>query len=203
MPSISEPKTTPIAPSLTKDPFTRKVVSRRVGQLLRRPDFAGDTEDDLTQDFLGRLADAMTRHSDEVGHRNPFIVMIVDRYVATLVEHRQASMRRTETPVSLSQTIVDSDIGAVEMAQTIGEHEQDRRLETRRLDQNDYSNLKHDLAVVLSRLTPQQQKFVRLLGDHSIADIARLMGVPRTTLNFWRAKIVKIFEEAGLHEYTS
>jgi DNA-directed RNA polymerase specialized sigma24 family protein len=187
--------------SLAHDPFICKVIHRSVRGLLRRPEFAEDTAEDLTQELLGRVSEAMTQHRSEIGHRNPFVIAIVDRYIANLVEHRSAAVRRTDRAVSINQLIRDGESGAIEMMQTIGQEDHERRLQSRRISQSNSSDLKHDLAIVLAQFTEQEQEFMRLLGDHSVAEASRIMGVPRTTLLSWRKRIARKFDDEGLRDY--
>lgn len=190
-----------IVNSLIGDPFTRKVIHRRVTQLLRMAEFASDTEDDLTQEFLIRLTDAMKHHSDEVGHRNPYIVSVVDRFTATLMEHRRAMVRYTADGVSLDQRISDTEIGPVSFVDMLSQCDQERRLQTCKLEVNERTNLKFDLAAVMDQLSENEQRFLNLLRGHTVTEVAQIMELPRSTLVSWLEKIATIFEEAGLREY--
>lgn len=186
------------------DPFTREVIRRKVNQLLNRTEFAGEDADDLTQEFLGRVTSAMASYRSDVGHRNPFIVTIVERHVARMLEHRQAAMRAAPPTASLSVIIRDKDIGPTEFAQTIGQDEQGRRLSMqRRISEREHADLKHDLALLMAELPPQWQEFLRLRATHTISEVSREMGVHRTTLSTWMQRIAEIFEKAGLREYLS
>lgn len=190
-----------IARSLIDDSFTRKVVRRRVTQLLRMAEFASDDEDDLTQEFFIRLTEAIKQHREDVGHRNPYIVSVVDNHVATLLEHRRAGIRYTEDSVSIDQRVKNSELGSVAIGDMLAERDATRRLQMRELSDHTYTNLKSDLAVVVDRLSEAEQRMVHLLRDHTVSEAAKVMGVPRSTLVSWLKKIAAIFREAGLREY--
>jgi RNA polymerase sigma-70 factor, ECF subfamily len=190
-----------IAHSLMNDSFTRKVVRRRVTQLLRLVEFASDDEDDLTQEFLIRLIDAMKHHREDVGHRNPYIVSVVDRHAATLLEHRRAAVRYAEDSASINQQVSDSELGSVAIVDMLGERDAARRLQRRALNEHTYTSLKSDLAVIVDRLSEAEQRMVHLLRDHTVSEAAQVMGVPRSTLVSWLEKIAAIFDEEGLREY--
>lgn len=190
-----------IARTLIADPFTRKVIHRRVIQLLRLPEFAGDSDDDLTQEFLIRLTDAMKVHCESVGHRNPYIVSIVDRYTATLLKHRRAGVRYAIDRVSTDRTISDSEIGPFSFGDTLHQRDQERRLQTRAIEPNDHSNLKSDLAALVEKLPAEDQSLLRLLRDHHLSEVAVILDYPRSTLASQLQRIAAIFEQEGLHEY--
>ena len=71
---------------LSDDPIVQTVIRRKVRQLMAFPEFCPHEEEDLRQELMGQLDVGMKKHRAEVGHRNPFIVMVVDRKAATLLE---------------------------------------------------------------------------------------------------------------------
>ncbi|MCA9215109.1 MAG: sigma-70 family RNA polymerase sigma factor [Planctomycetales bacterium] len=190
-----------IARSLIADPFTRKVIHRRVNQLLRLAEFASDSEDDLTQEFLIRLTDAMKVHCESVGHRNPYIVSVVDRYSATLLEHRRASIRYSVDGVSLDQSVSEAELGPVLFADTLSQQDQKRRLQIRELEPREHSDLKSDLLAVIKKLSPSDQALLKLLRDQNVTDAAKTLGIPRSTLASRVENIAEILEAEGLREY--
>lgn len=190
-----------IARSLIADPFTRKVIHRRVNQLLRLAEFASDSEDDLTQEFLIRLTDAMKVHCESVGHRNPYIVSVVDRYSATLLEHRRASIRYSVDGVSLDQSVSEAELGPVLFADTLSQQDQKRRLQIRELEPREHSDLKSDLLAVIKKLSPSDQALLQLLRDQNVTDAAKTLGIPRSTLASRVENIAEILEAEGLREY--
>ena len=190
-----------IVGELIADSFTRKVIHRRVTQLIRLAEFASDTADDLTQEFLIRLTDAMVHHDDDIGHRNPFIVSIVDRHTATMLEHRRAKVRYTADGVSLNIQVSDSELGPQPFVNLLSDTDKSRRLQTLEREDNDRSNLRDDLAVVIAKLPEDEQRFVTLLREHSVTEVAEIMQMPRSTIVSWIEKLQVVFDEEGLREY--
>lgn len=58
-----------------------------------------------------------------------------------------------------------------------------------------------DLATFMSKLPEKFQDILRRPQTHSITEISRDLGIPRTTLNDWMLQIRKLFEEAGFDRY--
>ncbi|QDV62637.1 RNA polymerase sigma factor [Crateriforma conspicua] len=190
-----------IVAELIADCFTRKIIHRRVTQLLRLAEFVGDTVDDLTQEFLIRLTDAMKHHDDEVGHRNPYIVSIVDRHTATMLEHRRAKVRYTADGVSLDQRINDGEVGPRAMVDLLNQDDKSRRLQTEKRDSIDATNLRDDLASVLAELPADEREFLILLREHNVTDVAEILDLPRSTVVSRLEKLTQVFEDAGLRDY--
>jgi DNA-directed RNA polymerase specialized sigma24 family protein len=88
------------------------------------------------------------------------------------------------------------------MSQTLHHQDQDRRLgRERRLGEEDLNDLRMDLATFMSKLPEKFQDILRRRQTHSITEISRDLGIPRTTLNDWMLQIRKLFEEAGFDRY--
>jgi DNA-directed RNA polymerase specialized sigma24 family protein len=88
------------------------------------------------------------------------------------------------------------------MSQTLHHQDQDRRLgRERRLGEEDLNDLRMDLATFMSKLPEKFQDILRRRQTHSITEISRDLGIPRTTLNDWMLQIRKLFEDAGFDRY--
>jgi DNA-directed RNA polymerase specialized sigma24 family protein len=71
----------------------------------------------------------------------------------------------------------------------------------RRLGEEDLNDLRMDLATFMSKLPEKFQDILRRRQTHSITEISRDLGIPRTTLNDWMLQIRKLFEDAGFDRY--
>ena len=58
-----------------------------------------------------------------------------------------------------------------------------------------------DLADVSATLPERWRILLELRKSQTMPEIARAMGVPRTTLNAWMHRIRQRFEKAGLRDY--
>jgi DNA-directed RNA polymerase specialized sigma24 family protein len=90
----------------------------------------------------------------------------------------------------------------VELSQTLHDKDQDRRLgRERRLCEEELNDLRMDLATFMTKLPEKFQDVLRRRQNHSMTEISRDLGIPRTTLNDWMLQIRNLFEEAGFERY--
>ena len=129
---------------LSEDPFVQTVIRRKVRQLMVFPEFYPHEEEDLRQELLAQLDVGMKRHRAEVGHRNPFIVMVVDRKAANLLEYRRQQMRAEQNIGSLNVPATESDGKCRDRIHCISEDDQRRKLETSQLSRTEIVELRCD-----------------------------------------------------------
>lgn len=199
-PSQSSPITTEACP-LSEDPFALTVIQRKVQQLLTFPEFEPYEDEDLQQELMSQLDSAMKDHRDDVGHRNPYIVMVIERKASNLLEYRRQILRAKEATHSLNVQVRDGDGNSCELIQTISESDQRRRLEFTTMPATDQFDLQQDIKTVIASLPEQWQTFLRLRSEHTLTAAAEVMGVPRSTAKSWVPRIAEVFEEAGLRDY--
>ena len=61
--------------------------------------------------------------------------------------------------------------------------------------------LRHDLEATLGELSPDQRDLCLRVVDTPVAEVARELGVPRTTLNDSLRRVQAVFARAGLCSY--
>jgi RNA polymerase sigma factor (sigma-70 family) len=201
--SVSAPAQSPIAstvPTLTEDPFAQTVIRRAVGRLLRCPEFAPHESEDLHQELQAQLDRAMRSHDATIGHRNPFITMVVNRAATNLRAYRLHKIRDDREVTSLN-VMVESGGERRELIQCISEDDNRNRIETAKLTDTELVDLRHDLTVAIATLPEHWQRLLKLRTDHSLRECSQIMDVPLSTLKYWLAKIAVVFREQGLHEY--
>jgi len=188
--------------NLADDNFVRSVIHRHVGKLIANSDFTLQDRDDLVQEIYVRATKSLRLYDPAVGHLYPYVCTVVQRHLANVVRDRSVSKRLRSGRVSLSKPVRGDDGGTVEMSQTLGDRDQDRRLgRSRRLGEEELNDLRMDLAAFMSKLPEKFQDVLRRRQTQSITEISRDLGIPRTTLNDWMVQIRKLFEEAGFDRY--
>ena len=188
--------------NLADDNFVRSVINRQVGKLIAKSDFTHQDRSDLVQEILVRATRSLKLYDPSVGHLYPYVCTVVQRHLANVVRDRLVVKRATAGRVSLSKTVRSDDGSQVEMAQTLNDKDQDRRLgRARRLGEEELNDLRMDLATFMSKLPDKFQDLLRRRQSQSITEISRDLGVPRTTLNDWMLQVRKLFEEAGFERY--
>ncbi len=183
------------------DRFTCGIIRRKVKQLIGRAGFTRQDVQDLEQDFYLKVLQSLSRFRPTQGHRNKFITAVVERYVANVLRNKQAEKRDHRRISSLNVTIELTDDGPVELAQTIGSRELDARLGRARRSDEELVQLAIDLAELTATLPETWQVLLQHRRSHSLAEVARMLGVPRTTLNEWMRHIRQRFEKADLRDY--
>lgn len=95
-----------------------------------------------------------------------------------------------------------SDGGSTDLSQLIGDDDRNRRLgRESRLSEQDLTDPQIDLAQEMAKLPEQWRHLFELRQTQSISEIARDLGVLRTTLNDWMRHIRSRFEAVGLDKY--
>ena len=183
------------------DKFTARLVKRKARQLVGRAGFVSSDREDIEQDLSLKLTKQLSAFDPRKGSLMSFITTVVERHAATLIRNKNAEKRDHRRICSLNVTIEVTDEGPTELVQTIGDRELDARLGRRRRSECELVQLALDLASVMATLPHDWQTLLERRKTQTMADIARELGVPRTTLNEWMRRIRKRFEKAGLNEY--
>ncbi len=189
--------------NLADDKFVRSVINRKVGNLIAKSIFTEQDRSDLVQEVYVQAMKSLRLYDSSVGHLYPYVCTVVQRHLVNAVRNRSVTNRQLAGRVSLSK-YVDSgeDGGPVEMSQVLNERDQDRRLgRERRLSEEELNDLRMDLAAFMSNLPEKFQEVLRRRQTHSISEISRDLGIPRSTLNDWMSQIRQLFEEAGFERY--
>jgi len=177
-------------------------IRHRARQLARTEGFAAQDIEDIRQDLIVDLLERLPKFDPAKATCNTFVARIIDRKVATLIRDRSCEKRdpRREE-CSLNECIDDGEGGSVEHIQTIAAEEADRWLGRQARPDQETVELALDVEAVINRLPDNLRRLCELLKTGSIADAARAMGVPRTTLNDHVKKLREVFEAAGLRDY--
>lgn len=174
--------------NLGDDYFVRSVIHRHVGKLIAQSDFTQQDRNDLIQEVYVRATKSLRLFDPSVGHLYPYVCTVVQRHLTNVVRDRSVVKRTTAGRVSLSKTVRGDDGGQVEMSQTLHDRDQDRRLgRARRLDEEQLNDLRMDLATFVSKLPEKFQEILRRRQTHSITEISRDLGIPRSTTGWHRS----------------
>lgn len=184
------------------DDFALRLIRRKARQISRRHGFNRSDLPDLQQELalivLRRLADFDPCRS----HYNAFVTTIVERYTATILEHRSAGKRAVHRDGgSLNVNVVDGEGSTVELAATICSSQASRHTGQYRRCSEDAWNLAHDVAAVLDEMPPQMRRVCELVMRESKAAAARELGMSQGALYEMLQRILARFENAGLRDY--
>jgi RNA polymerase sigma-70 factor (ECF subfamily) len=178
-----------------------KLIRERVKRLIGRHGFTASDRDDLEQDMALHLLECLRRQQQPIDAPEGFFRKVIADYAVTLVRRRKAEKRDHRRLSSLHDKVLDEDGEYVERARVIPEDHVQTRLHTASRSRLDEVELVDDVAAVLAKLPPDLRDLCERLKHHSITEVARQLGVPRTTLHDAIRRLRQHFEEAGLRDY--
>src|SRR5262245_60246717 len=176
-----------------------KVVSLNAKRLIGRTGLRLQDRDDVHQHLVMDLIRRLPKFDPKRGGIEGFISMVVERCGRKLLRTRRAA-KRYAMPASLSAIVVTEE-GATELAATISQREYDARRQREPRTKGDQAQLERDVTDVLAGLPANVREFAEMLKHCSVAEAARRLGIPRTTLYAHVQRIRRHFERSGLRDY--
>jgi RNA polymerase sigma-70 factor (ECF subfamily) len=152
--------------------------------------------DDLLQECLMHWLDV--RDSYDAGRdasRQTFMAKVIKNKLGNIIEKSTAEKRKTiYESISLDEPLSDE-----EESLTL----RDKVADTNDVPPHTRSELKIELSRAFQKLTPQQQKLCRLLGEEglNVTEASREMKKHRRHLYREIARIREVFEKEGLKDY--
>ena len=189
-------------PSLTEDAAVQALVRSKALRLSRGAGFRPQDAEDLAQSLLVGL---LQRLPDPGLGRERLLACVaraVEQVGVNLRRDRRARKRDDRRVQSLGTlTPGGPGEGPAELADAVGQKDLDARPGGGGRPAEDRAALKLDVAAVLERLPPDLRALAERLTTQSVAEAARDLGLPRTTLNE-RVRLLRMrFERAGLKDY--
>ena len=181
--------------------YAMALIRRKAKELARTRGFTINDVEDIQQLLAVKLLQHLAAFDPEQGHPNVFVKTVVERYAANLLRNSRAEKRDRRRVCSLSMIVDYDDNGPIELEETIGERELDSRLGRETRDPHEACDLAMDVTDALDGLSPELRDLCERLKYASVSDVARDLGVPRTTLYESIIKLRKHFEEIGLKGY--
>jgi RNA polymerase sigma-70 factor (ECF subfamily) len=182
--------------------YAAALIKRKASELVGGYGFTESDREDIEQDLWVDLINRESGFDPKKGAETTLIKTVVNNRVATLIEHREARKRDWRTDVcSLDENIEgdnkdgclrhevvtkDTYLRTTRESVQIEAECQDRHLDVRRAIQS---------------LSPGLQKIALLLSEMRPIDVARVTGIPRTTINDKRKAIRRIFEAKGIDDW--
>jgi RNA polymerase sigma factor (sigma-70 family) len=171
------------AAGLVLGDFEFGIIKRKAKQLVGRSGFKQQDIEDLEQDLMLRLIQGLQSYDPEIAHQKSFVTAIVERAVATILRDANAGKRDHGDQQSLEVLVEMAGESPTRLSNTIGDREYNRRRGRHSRTAEELQSLSSDLAAVIGSLPTDQQDLAEKLKSKSIADSARELGIPRTTLN--------------------
>ena len=184
--------------------YAADLIRHKAHQLVGKAGFTRDDVEDIQQDLIVDLLERLPNFDPNKAAYNTFVARIVKRKVCKLIRHRMQGMRdyRRED-YSINTTIKIDDETKIECSQTISRDEQDFRTGKHLRPADERTDLRLDISLVVSGLPPELRELAGLLlTTTSIAEVARKLGIPRSTL--YDKEILRlrnILKDKGLDGY--
>jgi RNA polymerase sigma factor (sigma-70 family) len=163
--------------------FASMVIASETKSLGRRGLIRDNDAENFASELMARLLANWHTYDPQRGPREAFVNVVVSSQSTSLRREMNAQKRRGHT--HSVEPIADqlADRAASEAAR------------------RHHTNLKLDLASVVTALTPIQQQLVVRLQRDPLTTIAKRLGVPRRTLRDRCDRIRDVFRDAGLEVY--
>ncbi|QDU28952.1 hypothetical protein ETAA8_40580 [Anatilimnocola aggregata] len=183
------------------DSFTQGFVRKCARNLIGKFGFRHQDRDDIEQRLYLKLAKHLPAAQPDDPKWKAFVSLTVKRHIVNMVRDREAAKRDDRGTCSIYVRI-GAPNDAVELSATLIHREiPSRRGRSNRTEQ-ELLELLIDVADSISAVADDKQReLLERLESTSIAQIAREMGVPRTTLNSWLPRLREHFEKRSLKEY--
>ena len=185
------------------DGYARDVIRHKARQLIGKYGFTRDDYDDLQQEMMLDLLRRLGKYDPSKAGLSTFVARIVDRKVSTLIRHQRQEKRDYRRPVcSLDAQVEDQDGQARGLDEVLSQDAFDDEVARHDRPSAERLDLRLDLSLVLDELPDDLRQLALRLQTRTVAEIARELGVPRSTLyEKGIARLRKIFEDKGLREY--
>jgi RNA polymerase sigma-70 factor (ECF subfamily) len=170
------------------DKYAADLIRHKARQLVGKAGFTEDDRPDLEQELMIDLLQRMRHFNPAKAKKTTFMARIVERHISTILEARFAQCRDWR----LCQTSLNEPLDN-------GEGDTTERIDF--LDSEGSLGSGMDLDRAIASLPEELRDLCVRLHDSTMAEIAREMGIPRTTLYDRLSKLRDAFSEAGLTDY--
>ena len=185
---------------LTKG-FAARYIRHKAKQIARRGGFGKSDIEDVGQQLILRVLENIAAFDPAAGHFNVFVKTVVERHTANILRDARADKRDRRRTCSLNDIVDEDESGPIELGETIGRREADARLGVDGREPQEACELVMDLNHALAALPPDLRDLCERLQHGSASDVARDLGVPRTTLYKAIRQLRKRLRRIGLGNY--
>lgn len=176
------------------DDYVLDRIRYRVEHVIGKFGYTTSDREDLTQELILDLLEAMPHFDPGRGSRKTFICRVLDRKVRSLIRYQRAQKRDSQR---VQQSIDDIRPDHP----TFDEEHQRRRMGRAPAATPESIDLRLDVAETLRRMPPRLQRVAQVLASHPPRQAARVLGVKASRLEELMCEIRLHFEEAGITQH--
>ncbi len=181
--------------------FDFGIIRLKVRQIIGQAGFTFQDREDLEQELLTRLIQALKSFDPAKAHRNAFVTAVVERDVASLLRDARAAKRdhRRQATLKVSAVWTDQD----ESSDPLNDLSEDARRPSTTSSTAELIDLRIDLHAVLEKLPAALREFACARMSKTMTELARESAVPRTSLYNLVPELRQHLEASGLREYVA
>jgi len=183
--------------------YARKCIHHKARQLVGKAGYTRNDVEDIEHDLALDLLQRLPKFDPAKATQDTFVARLVDRKISKLLRHRQMEMRdyRREE-CSLNDEIDIGEDEPVQRIATISQDEHDLRTGKYARPAEERADLQLDIAAALADLPAELRHVAEMLATMPVAQVARKLGVPRSTFHDTHlTKLREAFEARGLGDY--
>ena len=179
------------------DSTTRYIIRKHARSVVQAAGLPRYDREDVEQELLLHLWRRQGRYTPARGKRSTFVRCVIERKAAVLLASARSQRRdRRREAYSLDECVGE---GSNE-TRRIDLFDQDDYLRSTNGSEQERVHRQLDVERLLARLRPEDQRLARLLMKDKVAEVARELGVPRSSLYSQIARIRSQLEVAGLNK---
>jgi RNA polymerase sigma-70 factor, ECF subfamily len=182
--------------------FAAQLIRRKARELASFPGFCPTDRDEIEQELRLVLLRRLDRFNPSLAHYNAFVTTVIERYSATILQHRRAESRTyRRCGSSLNQLVDDGDGNQIELGAVLPECQPGLRTRTHFRSSEELQDLASDVAQLLAELPAELADICERLKRESISTVARDLGIPRSTLRDLLKGVRARFDSCGMRGY--
>jgi len=189
-------------PPDVNDRFVRSYTCRVARAIVAQGVFPESDFEDLVQELKLAVIEGVPRFNPERAKWSTFVRLVVRGRAVSLQRKRLADCRAAGRDiVSLDDTIEDEDGQLTTLANRVREDQSLDYVARDYVSDEDRLVTEMDIATVVASLPSELRDLCERLTTRSVTQVARDLGVPRTTLTHQLKKIREAFVAAGFDSY--
>lgn len=183
------------------DAFTLAYVRKRARQLVGKHGFRESDRDEIEQRLLLKLAKRLHKARSDDPRWKAYLKTAVSHGIASMIRDSQAEKRDHRRSCSIHTVVGKDDDGPIELSDTIGPREANARLGIAPRSDVALVELGMDITDIMAQLPEDLRDLCVRLQRCSVSQIARDLGVPRTTVSAAVGRLRAHFEKAGMRRH--
>lgn len=183
------------------DSYAAELIRNKARQLVGKGGFTHEDRSDIEQELMLDLLQRMKHFNPAKAKKSTFMSRVVEHRISTMLEFRFAACRDwRKCTDSLNDPVGNGDAEFSEKIENVTSRDE-FGWDASSPDCDEQLGFSMDLRKVLENLPEDLRTLCLRLKGQSVAEIAREMGIPRTTLYSKIHQIKAAFQEANLHDY--